>query len=177
MAKGPQPMLDEKSWPEMKRLKFSGKSGWVYFRELCKTMHEILGEQKTCEIIDKFGERIKPLIANTMAAQAKGLDLEEGSIRAAGWQAMLGTDMMDYVLRDGESTHCEYIEESATKVRVRFHPPHFIFPEWPSEAFCRSYIGILDHVAKIVNPKLATSVTATTLSGEPFCELTIGRPD
>lgn len=177
MVKDAQPMLDEQSWSEQKKLKFSGRSGWVYFRELCKTMHDVLGEKKTCEIIDKFGERIVDLIKGTMDAQADGLALKEGSISTAGWQAMLGTDMMDYVLRGGKNGHTQYIEESPNKVLVRFHPPHFIFPEWPSEGFCRSYIGILRNVAKVVNPRLRASVTATTSAGDPYCELTIEMPD
>ena len=45
-----QPQLPE-GWTELRRAKASAKTGWTYYRELVKLLHDELGEKHTATIL------------------------------------------------------------------------------------------------------------------------------
>ena len=48
------PELPEETWPELRKVKASNKTGWSYFEHLVKTMHKELGEERTAEVLRVF---------------------------------------------------------------------------------------------------------------------------
>ena len=88
------PKLPREKWPELRRAKGSANTGWAYFRNLVKTMHSALGEEKTAEILSLFmAENAKEFVKAGM----EGFEIEGNDAWALASYFKLATgDVIGY---------------------------------------------------------------------------------
>jgi len=156
------PKLPEEEWPEIRRAKASANTGWAYFADLVKTMHNVLGEEKTAQILSAFmagnAERyVKPGMA--------GFGIRGNDAWALASYFKLATgDVIGY--------NIELIQESPKKVWYRLYPPCIWFPKLDiPPSFCRAMAAFEKVAAEIVNPKIKVSSTKLMTAGDPYCEI------
>ena len=163
-----QPQLPAGKWPEMRLLKAAKNTGWSYFENLVKTLHKELGEEKTCDILEKFmAENARKYVVPSM--KAFGIEGNDAWALASYFKLATG-DVIGY--------KAELIAESRKKVAYRLHPPCLWFPDLDiPPSFCRA-LGNFERVAaEIVNPKVKITTRKLMTDGDPYCELLFEEED
>lgn len=156
------PRLDENTWPEIRRIKAAGNTGWRYFENLVKTMDKFLGEEKTCEILAAFmAENARRFVLPGM--KAFGLEGKDPWSLASYFKLATG-DIIGYKI--------ELIQESPRKVRYRLYPPCLWFPKLDiPPSFCRAMGSFEEEAARLVNPRIKIKGEKLMTAGDPYCEL------
>lgn len=157
------PKLPEEEWPEVRKVKAARNTGWTYFINLMKTMHRMLGEQKTCEILaESQAENAKRFFLPAL----KGFGVRGNDPRAAASY---------FKLADGDilGANVQWIEESPQKVILRFHPPCALFPDLTeahaTPKICLALGNFEYTAAKLLNVKV--TFTKLITAGDPYCEV------
>ena len=149
-------------------LKASNKTGWSYFENLVKTLHKELGEEETCDILEKFmAENARKYIVPSMKAFGiRGTD----AWSLASYFKLATGDIIGY--------KAELVEESPKKVVYRLHPPCLWFPDLDiPPSFCKA-LGKFERVAaEIVNPKIKITTRKLMTDGDSCCELVFEEDD
>ena len=158
-----QPKLPVEEWPEIRRLKGSRDTGWSYFGDLVKLIYQELGEEKTCEILEKFmAENAKKYVVSGM--KLFGIEGNDPWALASYFKFATG-DVIGY--------KTELIQESPKRVIYRLYPPCIWFPKLDiPESFCKRGFDNFERVAaEIINPKIKISATKWMTAGDPYCEV------
>ena len=158
-----QPELPAEQWPEIRKVKGSRNTGWAYFGDLVKTVYQEVGEEKTCQILEKFmAENAKKYIVGGM----KLFGIEGNDPLAVATYFKLATgDVIGY--------KAELIQESPKKVIYRLYPPCIWFPKLDIPiSFCMRGFDNFERVAtKIINPKIKVTSGKKLTAGDPYCEV------
>ena len=163
-----QPKLPDGEWPEMRLLKAAKKTGWSYFENLVKTIHKELGEEKTCDILEKFmADNAEKYIVPSM--KAFGIEGTDAWSLASYFKLATG-DIIGY--------KAELIEESPKKIVYRLHPPCLWFPDLDiPPSFCKALGNFERAAAQIVNPKIKIYTRKLMTDGDDCCELVFEEED
>jgi len=156
------PKLPADQWPEVRRLKAAKNTGWGYFADLVRTLHRMLGEEKTCEILSEFmAENARKYLLPAL----KSFGIEGNSARTlASYFKLADDDIIGY--------KSEWIEESPKKVILRLYPPCIWFPELDIPgSFCRAMGSFEQAAAALINPGIKIYGTKLMTDGDPYCEL------
>ncbi len=157
-----QPKLTKKDWPEIRRLKASNDTGWRYFEHLTKTMHRMLGEAKTCEILTEFmmGNADRYLKRGMKAFGVTGTD----AWSLASYFKMATGDVLGY--------RTELKRISPTKVAYKLYPPCLWFPNLDiPPSFCEAMACFEVKAAEMVNPKIKVTHGKLMTAGHDCCEI------
>lgn len=155
-----QPQLPE-GWTELRKAKASAKSGWAYYSDLVKMLHQELGEEKTADILRKF-----------MAANARRYvkpSMEKFGITGndpwaiASYFKLATGDVIGY--------KAELIQEAPNKVIYRLYPPCLWFPDLDvPPSFCKAEGCFEEEAVRMLNPRIKVSVRSILTQGDPYCE-------
>jgi len=156
------PKLLEGKWPELRRAKASANTGWAYFGDLVKTMHSVLGEEKTAEILSVF---MAGNAKKYVKAGMEGFDIQGNDAWALASYFKLATgDVIGY--------NAELVQESPKRVLYRLYPPCIWFPELDiPPSFCRAMGAFEKVAAEIVNPKIKIISGKLMTAGDSYCEI------
>ena len=162
-----QPQLPGE-WPEIRRTKAAGKTGWTYFANLVKVLVDELGEERTADIMGKFMARNAQQF---FLPGMKGFGITGNDPWAIASYFKLATgDIIGY--------KAELAEESPKKVVYRLHPPCLWFPDLDiPPSFCKAMGNFERVAAEIVNPKIKITTRKLMTDGDPCCELVFEEED
>jgi len=166
-TKREQPQLPD-GWSELRKAKASANTAWAYYRDLVKLLHKEIGEEKTAGILSKL-----------MAANARKYvrpSMEMFGIKGndtwalASYFKLATGDIIGY--------KAELIQEGPKKVVYRLYPPCLWFPDLDIPAsFCMAEGNFEAEAARIVNPKIKTSMRSLMTRGEPCCDTVFEEVD
>lgn len=168
MTKEQQPSLSEKDWPEMRKLKASNKSGWMYFEHLVKTIYKHLGEEKTCEILsDLMKDNARRLLVPGM--KSFGITNNDPWALASYFKLATG-DVIGY--------KAELERVSPKKVIYRLFAPCLWFPKLDiPHTFCEAMGSFEKEAAKIINPRIKVTCQKLMTAGHSCCEFVFEEVD
>ena len=156
-----QPQLPGE-WPEIRRIKGANKTGWTYFANLVKLLLQELGEEKTCELMDKL------MVQNAQKFFLPGL--KQFGIQGtdpwaiASYFKLATGDIIGY--------KAELIREGPKRVIYRLHPPCLWFPDLDIPAsVCEAMGQFEEEACKLVNPKVKAHQTHLLTRGDPYCAI------
>jgi len=129
----------------LRKAKASAKTGWTYYRELVKLLHEEVGEEKTAGIICKL---MKGMAHRYFDASMQKFGIEGNDAWSLASYFKLATgDVVGY--------KAELIQEGPKKVVYRLYPPCLWFPELDiPPAFCLAEDCFEEEVCRMHNPKV-----------------------
>ena len=155
-----QPQLPGE-WPELRRIKAAGKTGWGYFSNLVKLLVAELGEEKMCELMSRFMGQNAQKFVKPGLKQFGITGTDPWSI--ASYFKLATGDIIGY--------KAELVREG-TKVIYRLHPPCLWFPDLDiPPSICRA-MGEFEHEAcRLINPKVKCTTTHLMTAGDPYCDL------
>lgn len=156
------PELPKETWPELRKVKASNKTGWSYFEHLVKTMHAELGEERTAEILEKFMENnARKFLLPAM--RSFGLEGTDAWSLASYFKLATG-DIIGY--------KAELSRPQPNVVSYKLYPPCLWFPNLDIPAsFCRAMGCFEREAAKILNPNIETKTVKLMTAGDPYCEI------
>ncbi len=162
-----QPELPE-GWNELRKAKASAKTGWTYYRELVKLLHQELGEERTAGLICKL---MKGMAHRYFDASMQKFGIEGNDAWALASYFKLATgDVVGY--------KAELIQEGPKKVVYRLYPPCLWFPDLDiPPAFCLAEDCFEEEVARTHNPKVKVYCRALLTWGDPYCETVFEEVD
>ena len=156
------PELPKETWPELRRVKASNKTGWSYFEHLVKTMHKELGEERTAEILEVFmRDNARRFLVPAM--KSFGLDGNDAWSIASYFKLATG-DVIGY--------KAELSRLEPNVVSYKLFPPCLWFPDLDIPAsFCRALGCFEEEAAEIVNPNVEIKTVKLMTAGDPYCEI------
>lgn len=168
MANREQPKLSERDWPEIRKAKASGKSGWFYFTSLVKLLIQEIGEDKTGDILRKH---MRLLAQKFVVPSMKSFGIQgNGPWELASYFKLATGDILGYKM--------ELIEEAPNKVRCRYYPPCVWFPDLDIPvSYCQAEGEFELEAARIINPKIKISFPTYMTRGDPYCEVVYEEAD
>lgn len=157
--------LDEKEWPELRRLKVSARRGWEYAGMILREIYKNYG-----------AEGIRRCFNSVMCMQAekyflptlKALDIKGNDCKTVASYFILA-DIIAFPGFEG----FEVIEDSPRRVVLRAH--QCPFSKDPAKDFpvgiCENSMGHEQTAAKLVDPKMRFFCTKFMSRGDPYCEM------
>ncbi|MBU2552431.1 MAG: hypothetical protein KKB20_28720 [Proteobacteria bacterium] len=157
-----QPELPAGKWPEIRRVKAAGNTGWRYFEHLVKTMHAELGEGKTAEVLEAF---MRGNARRFVVPAMKGFGIEGTDAWALASYFKLATgDVIGY--------KAELSRPEPGVVAYKLFPPCLWFPDLDIPAsFCKAMGCFEKEAAQIVNPDIEIKHVQLMTAGDPCCEI------
>ena len=165
-TKREQPQLPDE-WPELRKAKASAKSGWAYYSDLVKLLHQELGEEKTCAILRKFmAANARKYVKPTM--EKLGIKGDDAWAIASYFKLATG-DVVGY--------KAELIQEPPNKVIYRLYPPCLWFPDLDiPPSFCEAEGEFEAEACRMINPRVKVYGRALLTRGDPYCETVFEDP-
>ena len=162
--------LDEKEWPEIRRLKASARRGWEYAGMLLKEIYKNYG-----------GEGVEKCFNSVMIQQAEKYffpGLKKFNIKGNDCRTVAAYFMLaDLIVFPGFSGF-EVIEDSPKRVVLRgYQCPFTRDPAKDLAGVCEHGYGNEATACRLLNPKIKYSNPKLMNRGDPYCELVFEMED
>lgn len=178
MEKKPLPDLPLDTWPEIRRLKVSGRMWQGFFENFAKAVRDNLGDEGAIAVAKQFA--MNAVTPEHVEAGMKHFGITDRGIDAMVKWEVIGCHRLQEAVIAAKRV-VEVWEESPTRTSIRFYPPCPLFPPpspdkvtWIPKGFCRDGMCWYDkNVAKAINPDLVVTPGLMLEDGDPYCELII----
>lgn len=174
MANGPklsELKLDEKEWPEIRRLKASARRGWEYAGMMQREIYKHYG-----------AEGIRKCFNSVMIQQAEKYflpGLKKFNIKGNDCRTVAAYFMLaDLIVFPPGFAGFEVVEDSPNRVVLRCYTCQFTRdPARDLAGVCENAPGNEETACRLINPRIKFSTPKLMNRGDPYCELIFEMED